>query len=97
MNEILLAASSSPSLGFIGWIIIGGLAGWIGSKIMGTDASMGVVLNIIVGVIGGFLGGWLLTRFGVDVAGGGLIFSFLTCLLGAVILLWIVGLVQKRK
>ncbi|MCQ9140868.1 GlsB/YeaQ/YmgE family stress response membrane protein [Corynebacterium amycolatum] len=97
MNEILLAASSSPSLGFIGWIIIGGLAGWIGSKIMGTDASMGVVLNIIVGVIGGFLGGWLLTLFGVDVAGGGLIFSFLTCLLGAVILLWIVGLVQKRK
>lgn len=97
MNEILLAASSSPSLGFIGWIIIGGLAGWIGSKIMGTDASMGVVLNIIVGVIGGFLGGWLLTLFGVDVVGGGLIFSFLTCLLGAVILLWIVGLVQKRK
>lgn len=97
MNEILLAASFSPSLGFLGWIIVGGLAGWIGSKIMGTDASMGVVLNIVVGIVGGFLGGWLLTRFGVDVAGGGMIFSFLTCLLGAVILLWIVGLVQKRK
>ena len=97
MNEILLAASFSPSLGFLGWIIIGGLAGWIGSKIMGTDASMGVVLNIVVGIVGGFLGGWLLTLFGVDVAGGGMIFSFLTCLLGAVILLWIVGLVQKRK
>ena len=87
----------SPALGFFGWIIVGGLAGWIGSKIMGTDASMGVVLNIVVGIVGGFLGGWLLTLFGVDVAGGGMIFSFLTCLLGAVILLWIVGLVQKRK
>lgn len=97
MNEILLAASFSPSLGFLGWIIVGGLAGWIGSKIVGTDASMGVVLNIVVGIVGGFLGGWLLTLFGVDVAGGGMIFSFLTCLLGAVILLWIVGLVQKRK
>lgn len=97
MNEILLAASFSPSLGFLGWIIVGGLAGWIGSKIMGTDASMGVVLNIVVGIVGGFLGGWLLTLFGVDVAGGGMIFSFLTCLLGAVILLWIVGLVQKRR
>ena len=51
MNEILLAASFSPSLGFFGWIIIGGLAGWIGSKIMGTDASMGVVLNIVVGIV----------------------------------------------
>lgn len=97
MNEILLAASFSPTMGFISWIIIGGLAGWIGSKIMNTDEQMGVVLNIAVGIVGGFLGGWLLTLFGVDVAGGGKFFSFLTCLLGAVILLWIVGLVQKRK
>jgi len=94
---VILAAGSAPPLGFIGWIIIGGLAGWIGSKIMKTDASMGIVLNIVVGVIGGFLGGWLLTLFGVDVAGGGWIFSFLTCLLGAVILLWIVGLVTRKR
>lgn len=97
MNEILLAASFAPSLGFLGWIIIGGLAGWIGSKIMGTDAQMGLALNIVVGVIGGFLGGWLLTLVGFDVAGGGFFFSFLTCLVGAVILLWIVGLVTKKR
>lgn len=97
MNETILLAASTPPLGILGWIIIGGLAGWIGSKIMGTDASMGIVLNIVVGIIGGFLGGFLLGMFGVDVEGGGLIFSFLTCLLGAVILLWIVGLVTKRR
>ena len=97
MNEVLLAASSAPTLGIIGWIVIGGLAGWIASKIMGTDASMGIVLNIVVGVIGGFLGGWLLGLFGVDVAGGGKFFSFLTCLLGAVVLLFIVGLFTKRR
>ncbi|PZO88320.1 MAG: GlsB/YeaQ/YmgE family stress response membrane protein, partial [Acinetobacter johnsonii] len=34
---------------------------------------------------------------GVDVAGGGLFFSFLTCLLGAVILLWIVNMVTSRR
>ncbi|MCJ7859255.1 GlsB/YeaQ/YmgE family stress response membrane protein [Corynebacterium sp.] len=96
-NTVILAAESAPPLGFIGWIIVGGLAGWIGSKIMGTDASMGIILNIVVGVVGGFLGGWLLTLFGVDVAGGGIIFSFITCLIGAVILLWIVGLVTRRK
>ncbi|AIJ34390.1 membrane protein [Corynebacterium imitans] len=87
----------APSLGFIGWIIIGGLAGWIGSKMQGRDAQMGIGLNIVVGVIGGFLGGWLLGLFGVDVAGGGLIFSFLTCLLGAVVLLWIVNLVTNKR
>ncbi|MEY8566315.1 GlsB/YeaQ/YmgE family stress response membrane protein [Corynebacterium sp.] len=96
-TTLILAAESAPPLGFIGWIIVGGLAGWIGSKIMGTDASMGIILNIVVGVVGGFLGGWLLTLFGVDVAGGGIIFSFITCLIGAVILLWIVGLVTRKR
>ena len=87
----------TPTLGFFGWLIIGGLAGWVGSMIQGRDAQMGIGLNILVGVIGGLIGGWLLTLFGVDVAGGGWIFSFLTCLLGAVILLWIVNLVTGRR
>ena len=96
-DALILAAYSAPTLSFIGWIVIGGLAGWIGSKIMKRDGQMGLLLNIVVGVIGGFLGGWLLTLVGVDVAGGGWIFSFLTCLLGAVVLLWIVGLLTKRR
>lgn len=96
-NTVVLAADSAPPLSFLGWIIVGGLAGWIGSKIMKTDAQMGIILNIVVGVVGGLLGGWLLTLFNVNVAGGGIIFSFITCLIGAVILLWIVGLVTRRR
>lgn len=96
-STFIFAASSTPTLGFIGWVIIGGLAGWIGSKIMKTDEQMGVLLNIVVGVIGGFVGGWLLSLFGVDVAGGGLWFSFFTCLIGAVIFLWILGAVTGKK
>ena len=84
-------------MGFIGWIIIGGIAGWIASKMQGRDAQMGIGLNILVGIIGGLLGGWLLSAFGVDVAGGGLFFSFLTCLLGAVILLWIINMVTSKR
>lgn len=91
----ILAASGTPALGFIGWIIIGGLAGWIGSKVMGTDAQMGVLANIIVGIIGGFIGGWLLTLVGLG--NGGWIWSFLTCLLGAIVLLWILKLVFGNK
>lgn len=84
-------------LGFIGWIIIGGLAGWIGSKIMKTDESMGIFLNIVVGVVGGLIGGFLLKLLGVDVNGAGLIFSFITCLAGSCLLLWIVGMVRGRS
>ena len=85
----------SLSLGFLGWIIIGGLAGWIASKIKGTDEQQGMVLNVLVGVAGGLIGGFLLNLLGVDVAGGGLIFSFLTCLLGSVILLTIVNKIRR--
>lgn len=85
----------TPTLGFFGWIIIGGLAGWIASKIKGNDASMGLLANIVVGIIGGLVGGFLLGVFGVDVAGGGMWFSFFTCLLGAVVLLSIVNAIKK--
>ena len=85
------------ALGWIAWIVIGGLAGWIASKIKGTDAQQGLLLNIVVGIIGGLLGGWLLSVFGVDVAGGGWIFSFITCLIGAVILLTIVQFFTRLK
>lgn len=95
METITLAASATPDLGWIGWIVLGGIAGWLGSKIMGTDAQMGIFANIVVGIIGGFLGGFLLSLVGLS--SGGKIFSFLTCLLGAVVLLWIVKLFAGRK
>ncbi|MGU3291223.1 GlsB/YeaQ/YmgE family stress response membrane protein [Williamsia sp. M5A3_1d] len=87
-------STTTTSVGIIGYIIIGGLAGWIASKFMGTDAQMGIVLNVIVGVIGAFLGGFLLS-FAFDTASGGWFFTFLTALLGSVILLFIVKRLRK--
>ena len=84
-------------LGIISWIIIGGLAGWIASKFMKTDAQQGILLNIVVGVIGGLIGGWVFGLFGVDVESAGWFFSFLTCLAGACILLFLVKLVTGRS
>lgn len=84
-----------PSWGFLGWIIFGGIAGWIASKIMKTDGQQGIILNIVVGIVGGLLGGWLLSLFGIS--GGGWIFSMLTAIGGAVLLLWIVSLVTARR
>ena len=84
------------ALGIVGWIVIGGLAGWIASKIKGNDAEQGVLMNIVMGVLGGVLGGYVLNFFGVDVANKGMIFSFVTCLIGAVILISIVQFFQRR-
>lgn len=89
-------STTTTSVGIIGYIIIGGIAGWLASRIMGTDAQMGILLNIVVGVIGAFLGGFILS-FAFETASGGWFFTFLTALLGAVILLAIVKAVTKRR
>ncbi|RMI33622.1 GlsB/YeaQ/YmgE family stress response membrane protein [Nocardia stercoris] len=84
-------------LSVLGWIIIGGLAGWIAGKFMKSDARQGIVADIVVGVIGGLIGGFLLKVLGVDVEGGGLWFSFFTCLGGAIILLFLLNLITGRS
>jgi uncharacterized membrane protein YeaQ/YmgE (transglycosylase-associated protein family) len=92
-TEILARSTTRTSVGVIGYIIIGGLAGWIGSKIVKGRGS-GVLMDIVIGVVGALIGGFILSFF-LNTAGGGLIFTFFTALLGSVILLWLVGLVRR--
>lgn len=82
-------------MGIISWIILGTLAGWIASKIMKTDHSMGAVANIIVGIIGAFIGGLVVSLVGGTGVTDFNIRSFLVALLGSVILLAIVKAVRK--
>jgi uncharacterized membrane protein YeaQ/YmgE (transglycosylase-associated protein family) len=74
----------NPSYGIVLWIVIGGLAGWIASKLMGTDARQGVFANIVIGVAGAVLAGSVSRHFfGADNSNNGLIGSFVVALLGA--------------
>ena len=84
-------------MSFIGWIILGGLAGWIASKIHGNDKSQGILGNIFVGILGSFLGGWILSLVGGTGITGFNIYSFLVALGGAVVLLWLVSLFRKKS
>jgi uncharacterized membrane protein YeaQ/YmgE (transglycosylase-associated protein family) len=81
----------------IAWIVIGGLAGWIASMIMGTNRSMGPIANIIVGIVGAVIGGFLTGVLGLQPADANAfnIWSLLVAILGAVVLLFLIGLVQR--
>ena len=74
-------------MGIIGWIVLGGIAGWIASMIAGTNAQQGVFGNIVVGIIGAIVGGFILGLFGIDGVTGFNLYSLLVALLGAVIAL----------
>ncbi len=82
-------------MGIISWLIIGGLAGWIASKIMGTDASMGLIANIVVGILGAFIGGFVSSFFGGAGVTGFNLYSFFVALVGAIVLLLIVKAMKK--
>jgi uncharacterized membrane protein YeaQ/YmgE (transglycosylase-associated protein family) len=88
-----LALSTPTAVSWFAYIIIGGIAGWVGSKIVRGGGS-GIVLDVVVGVIGGYVGGALLGWLGVDVEHGHRWFTFFTALLGAIILLFVVRLVR---
>lgn len=92
-TEILARSSTLTSVGWIGYIIIGAIAGWIAGKIM-RGGGAGILMNIVIGVVGALIGGFVLSFF-VDTASGGWWFTLFTAILGSVILLWIVGLVRR--
>ena len=87
-------------MNFILWLIVGGLIGWIASKIMHTDAQQGIGLNIVVGIVGALLAGWLVTPLigGATINQGDFSLSGLVIsLLGAIVLLAIVNLFRRGR
>jgi uncharacterized membrane protein YeaQ/YmgE (transglycosylase-associated protein family) len=92
---LALNLDGKTGVGWVAYIIIGGIAGWIASKIMKTDEQQGILLNIVVGVVGAFGAGLVLNLFGVNVNSGGYWFTFFVALAGAIVLLWLVKLVRQ--
>lgn len=76
-------------------LIVGGIAGWLASLIMRTDAQQGILLNIVVGIIGGVIGGYVLPMVGLHFDGW--VGYLITALIGAIILLAIVNLFRRGR
>lgn len=74
-------------------LIIGAIAGWLGSLIY-RGRGLGIIGNIIVGILGGFVGHWLLGEVGIYL-GGGLIGAILTGAIGAIIILFLFNLIFR--
>lgn len=92
-TEFLARSSTLTSVGWIGYIIIGAIAGWIAGMIMKTK--YGLLTDVGVGVVGALIGGFLLS-FVVDTASGGWWFTLFTAILGAVILLWLLRMFGRE-
>ncbi len=85
--------------GWLGTIIIGGLAGWVASMVMARDASMGVVANVVVGILGAIVANALLPMLGIagTTDASGYLTKFIVAFVGAALLLLIWNMVTRRR
>jgi uncharacterized membrane protein YeaQ/YmgE (transglycosylase-associated protein family) len=76
-------------------LIIGALAGWLGSMIY-KGSGLGLLGNIIVGIFGSIIGYWLLGEFGLYL-GSGWLGAILTGAIGAIIILFVLNIFLKKR
>ncbi len=76
------------------FLLIGGVAGWLAGLLI-KGRGFGILGNIVIGVIGAILGGWLFGVLGISV-GGEWVGPLVTATVGAVLLLFAIGLVRKK-
>lgn len=85
-------------MGWLAWIILGGVAGWIASMLTKNNGRMGLIGNIFIGIVGAFAGNFLVNLInGGGVASFGFNFTtFIIAIGGAVVLLLIFNWLRKR-
>lgn len=81
-------------MSIVAFLVLGGIAGWIASLLMGTDASQGIVGNIIVGIVGALIGGLVFNAFGSTGVTGFNLYSLIVATLGAALALWLLRMVR---
>lgn len=81
-------------MGVIWWIIVGLIAGWLTGKIMGGGS--GILMDIILGLVGALAGGFLMSLLGFR-SEGGMIYTIIVAVIGAVLVTWIYRKIVKPR
>ena len=83
-------------MSFLAWIILGLIAGFIGSKLVNSRGE-GLVLDIVLGIVGAFVGGWLFTSFGRAGVTGLNLYSMFVAVIGSVVVLVLYHALSRRR
>ncbi len=83
-------------MSIIAWIVLGLIAGFIGSKIVNRTGE-GLVLDIVLGIVGAVVGGFVFSLFGAAGVTGLNIYSLVVAVVGAIVVLFIYHAVVGRR
>jgi uncharacterized membrane protein YeaQ/YmgE (transglycosylase-associated protein family) len=81
-------------MSFFAWIVLGLLAGFIGSKLVNKRGE-GLILDILLGIVGAIVGGWLFNTFGASGVTGLNLYSLLVAVVGAVLILVVYHAIRR--
>ena len=81
-------------MSILAWIVLGLLAGFIGSKIVNKTGE-GPILDILLGIVGAVIGGWLFNRFGAAGVTGLNLYSLVVAVIGSVVFLVTYHLIRR--
>jgi uncharacterized membrane protein YeaQ/YmgE (transglycosylase-associated protein family) len=81
-------------MSILAWIVLGLIAGFVGSKIVNKSGE-GIVLDIVLGIVGAVTGGWLFNRFGASGVTGLNLYSLLVAVIGSVVLLVVFHAIRR--
>ena len=82
------------AMSILAWIVLGLIAGFVGSKIVNKSGE-GIFLDVILGIVGAVVGGWLFARFGAAGVTGLNLYSLLVAVVGAVVVLLLYHAVRR--
>ncbi len=83
-------------MSILAWIILGLIAGFIGSKLV-NKSGQGLILDIVLGIVGALVGGFIFNAFGAVGVTGLNIYSLIVAVIGAVVVLVIYHAVAGRR
>jgi uncharacterized membrane protein YeaQ/YmgE (transglycosylase-associated protein family) len=81
-------------MSFLAWIVLGLVAGFVGSKIVNKTGE-GLFLDIILGIVGAIVGGWLFSMFGASEVTGLNLYSFAVAVVGAIVVLVVYHAIRR--
>jgi uncharacterized membrane protein YeaQ/YmgE (transglycosylase-associated protein family) len=81
-------------MSFLAWIVLGLLAGFIGSKIVNKSGE-GILIDILLGIVGAIVGGWLFNTFGAAGVTGLNLYSILVAVVGSVVFLIVYHAIRR--
>ena len=84
-------------MSFLAWLVLGLIAGFIGSKLVNKSGS-GLFLDIILGIVGAIVGGYLFSLFGGSGVNGLNLYSLIVAVIGSVLVLMLYhSLIRSRS